>query len=152
MDIKNTLENKAAFFALYNGQWVYQHHRIRNGGFIRMSGLALRDGWLELESLSCITNSDAIEIAKMNHWDKTNILEIYSGLRSGSYDNVSQKLLGFAFNFTKGKTKRTRHAEIYWSTLNQKQVDYLRSKGYLLPFRDITTEELIEFDWAKLKQ
>lgn len=30
--------------------------------------------------------------------------------------------------------------------------DYLRSKGYVLPYMDLSVEDLIEYNWVKLKE
>ena len=31
-------------------------------------------------------------------------------------------------------------------------VDYLRSKGYALPYMDLSVEDLVEYGWVKLKE
>ena len=35
--------------------------------------------------------------------------------------------------------------------IEQYEIDYLRSKGYALPYMDLSVEDLISYGWIKLK-
>lgn len=36
--------------------------------------------------------------------------------------------------------------------LDQQQADFLRSEGYLIPWMDLTIEDIIQYGWAKIKK
>lgn len=48
------------------------------------------------------------------------------------------------------KDKSISLGETHLRNFNQKQVDYLRSKGYALPFHDLSVDDLINYNWIKL--
>lgn len=120
--MKNTLENKAKFCALYWGQKVVKYNDIFEEAthvdfvdFIDMKDKA----FLELKPLSSISDEDFTEVM----------------------------CLLFPFqprsSFKKGK--------FYIDHLNIKQADYLRSRGYALTWMGISVEELVNRGWIKLK-
>lgn len=74
-----------------------------------------------LTPLSAITDKDAIEVAKI-YWGKTDFTSI-------------------------DHTKRVLDSLIQKTDV----VDYLRSKGYALPWKKYSVEQLIEMGWLKLK-
>lgn len=107
---KNTLENKAKFFAQYWGQNV-----------VGNIGDYFNRTYLELTPLSQISDEDAIEVSE----------RCVPG-NDKRIDNIKQ------------------HCRIY-AMQSSLISDYLRSKGYALPWNGITVEEQIEFGWIKLK-
>lgn len=116
--MKNTVENKAKFFAQYWGQNILRYepdlgyHRIVNDYKIGNADEFVA----ELKPLSKITDEDLRELNAGRHeW-----IVLYE-------DNPEEELTPQAF-------------------------DFLRSKGYALPFMGISVEQQIEWGWIKLKQ
>lgn len=127
----NTLESKAKFFALYWGQKVLCN---TNKGWsdwtisqvsLREIVLAKSDS-LELKPLLQISDEDSIEVVNIA---KT------MGIKCGSMRNPKDYCI-----INIGKTIFSI-SEI---------VDFLRSKGYALPWMELSVEEMIEFGWIKL--
>jgi hypothetical protein len=119
----NIPENKAKFFAQYWGQKVL---RITPYELVQVgiSGWNLKheDFYLELTPISAITDEDAIEVVNCGH--EIEFLE--KGWR--------QKESVVIFDY------------------KPKAVDYLRSRGYALPWMGISVEDQVKFGWVKLKE
>jgi hypothetical protein len=132
------MENeKERYFAAHWGQDVAVDERNGakdgpfevNAGTISGVGL-LKISYLELTSLSDITDEDAIDVA--------NIL----GIRK----DVSNKLrIEWAINsLNESRTLKAIQGAMAY--------DYLRSKSYALPFNGKSVEELIELGWLKIRK
>src|SRR5690606_41780636 len=90
--------------------------------------------FLQLKPLSSISDEDAIEVAK-----------IYVVLEKNETSEVG-KTISSKFE----KPSDMIYAPT-WSGKNWLIVsDYLRSKGYALPFMGISVEQMIEWNWIKL--
>lgn len=140
-----TNELKAKFFAQYIGQTVVGHE-TDNCNF-RLTEISLTDCevglfgdwsggthpqascndligidavWLNLRSLVSITDEDAIEVGFLS---------------SGGF-NRNLKVYG--------------EDEFYRCFIRQPEIDYLRSKGYTLPFMGISVEQQVKSGWVKL--
>jgi hypothetical protein len=50
------------------------------------------------------------------------------------------------------KTSRSIHHWVGTKKIGSKECDYLRSKGYALPWMDLSVEDLVEYGWIKLKE
>ena len=133
MKIQNTLENKTKFFAQYWGQDVLCRVIFgKNKNEIIMhntpcSNLKLGeiiDSYLELKPLSRISDEDAIEISKE-----------YPAFGSNIRNSVKELFQEFDD-----------------LELSIKTGDYFRSKGYALPYMDLSVEDLVEYGWVKLKE
>jgi glycogen debranching enzyme len=119
MKTRNTLENKAKFFAQYWGQKVLSD--ISNSGNTEIYPVdasnmyGIDRSYLELKPLSQITDEDAV-------------------------------MLGY----TDSKSAIDKHFKMIGQyTID---ADYLRSKGYALPWMDLSVEDLVEYGWIKLKE
>lgn len=131
MELENTIENKAKFFALYLGQevriWVdveTQHSYELN--FMSLNYLEVGKFKLLLKSLRNITDADAIEVAKVCY-----PLEDLPKLEM----NIKNVGLGIV------------------SSVNEMgfiPIDYLRSKGYFLPYLGMDEEEATKRCWIKI--
>ena len=133
MKLENTLENKSKFFAQYWGQDVLCRVIFgKNKNEIIMhntpcSNLKLGeiiDSYLELKPLSRISDEDAIEISKE-----------YPAFGSNIRNSVKELFQEFDD-----------------LELSIKTGDYFRSKGYALPYMDLSVEDLVEYGWVKLKE
>ena len=122
----NTLENKAKFFAQYYNQYVlyFTQSFLRKVDHLILSHVEDSD-YLELKPLSSITDEDAEFIGLDTHYNKTESV----------YKNAEDFLI----------------ITDYFGFLTQFESDYLRSKGYAVPFMGLSVEELESFGWIKLK-
>lgn len=134
--MENTLEEKAKFFAQYYNQVVMgeietNYHPLDRSvvdnynisGSLRRG--AFKNAFIELTGLSSITNEDAIEVCNI--------------FRGEGVDNSGGLSLSFCNRYM---------SRIIQST---GAYQYLQSKGYALPFQDLTIEQLIEYGWITLK-
>ena len=123
METLYTLENKTKFFAQYWLQDVLCSD-IFHYKNRKMNGNNLpSDHYLELTPLSQITDEDVKYIWRIEGYvNETNCKELIG---------VNTKI---------GMPLRCLTA------------DYLRSKGYALPWMNVSVEEQIEFGWIKLKE
>lgn len=115
-------ENKAKFFALYWGQEV-----LSDGGHLGgCVGDCEEDMFLLLKHLSSISDEDAIELGYSTCDDPLN--PNYGMSASGCFlDDWTQR-----------------------EEMLMSDSDYLRSKGYALPWMGLSVEEMVEAGWIKL--
>ena len=146
--MKNTLENKEKFFALYWGQDILKIPLIVGSPQRFLTSVVISHsewidrvnvGHLELKPLSQITDEDAIEVADILKVKSDEQIKIILGEKHNRIDAV--KRIINSENGTGVSTKRFIEA-----------IDFLRSKGYALPWMGISVEEQIEFGWVKLKE
>lgn len=139
--MKNTVENKAKFFAQYFGQnvlcyffrdGVYEKERVEVDYPILECIDNYKDAKLELKPLSQISDEE-----------KTILEESIIGFIDSFY---------FVEQFCYANIKSSIYGGLNTIKLNNYHVDYLRSKGYILPWNGITVEEMVEFGWVKLKE
>ena len=139
MKTQNTLENKARFFAQYwcvkclKNELLNQLIPAQKVDKSNCNGLPQQ--FLELKPLSQIGDEDAIHGLKL----------IISSRNSSAFDycksqNYSIEQMVNYFN---------RHLVYDFKLI---LTDYLRSKGYALPWMDLSVEDLIKYGWVKLKE
>lgn len=155
--IQNTQENKARFYALHWGQYVIvdpknTYIRISSGVFeverIFRVGADynyiyphIKDGYLELTPLSQISDEDAIICAKLIYkYDDTPSGKIASE-RSHTAENGKDYVIE-SIQDSDG---------VFHSVVSFEVVDFLRSRGYALPWMGTSVETFIEWGWVKLK-
>jgi len=152
--MENTLENRIAFLGLYIEQVKKEACLvdIRPSSIITIQIQV--DKPIELTPLSQITDEDAIEVAK---------------LQAPTFDSQS-KVLRFdnsieihRLNYVVKITHEisTFHRGILLMVGGSVQnmyahdclvfIDYLRSRGYALPYLDASVEDLVKKGWVKLK-
>jgi hypothetical protein len=123
-------ENKAKFFALYWGQAVLWEPFIGQDVFVDQHfpwDLVGKDyHYLNLKPLSQISDEDAIELG-------------YSACNDPLNANYGMSASGTFFD------DWTQRQDMLMS-----DSDYLRSKGYALPWMGLDVKELIEAGWIKL--
>lgn len=127
---ENTLKNKAKFFAQYWGQRVFT---IKEWNSVPIKDVSAANILyylttnntciLVLKPLSKISDEDEIELAEITGLHKVNYL-------------VNAIHFGEKY--------------IIDTNTNQQVIDFLRSKGYALPWMDLSVEDLIEYGWIKL--
>ena len=131
MKTQNTLENKTKFFAQYWGQkvYVYDNHSPKTIDSDKYIDNVSPKHYLKLKSLSQISDKDLEKCL--------NILGQQLDLES------------FRESFIEGLSNRDFYAQFY--PVRAIEIgDYLRSKGYALPYIDLSIEDLISYNWIKL--
>ncbi len=154
--MENNLENKARFIAQYYGvKALYVGGvgvvRIGYGGW----NLKHPDFFLELTPLSKISDEDAIEVSKLLGYitkrtivRDTDCISIFL-YTEDDYDvqpTFNIQYDGYAY-FSNGDTWEDN----FQRGADVSAYDYLRSKGYALPYMDLSVEDLINYGWIRLK-
>lgn len=118
-------EDREAFFALYWGQRVWRSPKTDKCYSVNVETLMITNrDFLELRPLSSITDEHANQGAK--------IIGCYSPGDDGSW--YRRRILAPSF---------------FESVATLQETDYLRSKGYLVPFRHYSIQDLLELGVAK---
>lgn len=138
MKLENTAEDKAKFFAQHYRQKVM---RTDQTSLILCDPVAIGHGdwYLELTPLSQITKEDAIDVFDLlfsyseTHKNKPKDFKIEFGKDWAS----------IIFNDAYGHFFPKDYVQM---------IDFLRSKGYALPWMGISVETLTEWGWIKLKE
>ena len=139
--MEDTSENKARFFAQYWGQKIVavriddgkdrKGYEVGNNWYCQ-----LEDAYLELKPLSQIIDEDAIEV----------IGGVECNLRMNDEDSgffgMSPSEIFVASLYSKSESYH----------ITPRKLDYLRSKGYALPWLGVLVEQQIEWGWIKLKR
>lgn len=136
--IENTTENKAKLAGLYYGQKVIRETKYELSPLCKVFPIFLEEieKWhLELKPLSSITREDLIAIG-FNFPD--DVSEITIEISPDSY--------------IKHWTGIEQSRLIKEGYLTLKDFDYLRSKGYALPWMGLSVEKQVEYGWIKLEQ
>ena len=136
-----TQQEKANFFAQYLGQEImsYPHNSgcLMYVGGINMTNLS--DEYIILTPLSMITDEDAIEVATQQGFHNKHV--------TISKENQIQ----YGKEIAETLNEERDNVELYYSTMVM-NADYLRSKGYALPWNGHTVEEMEKSGWLKLNK
>lgn len=139
-NMENTTENRLRFFSLYLGNRVLKYSHSES------ESIAVLGAWelssisdkinvfhLELRSIESITDEECIEFFDLTANPKTLILLV---------DNINKiHQIRFHINWKLANNK----------SFEQIEIDWFRLKGFLVPFMNLTTDQIIEFGWAKIK-
>lgn len=143
--MENTLENKVRFFALYWGFKCLRNELLSDNipahKVDTSNCKGLPQQYLELTPLSQISDEDAIICAKLIYkYDDTPSGKIASE-RSHTAENGKDYVIESIQD----------NDGVFHSVVSFEVVDYLRSRGYALPFMGLSVEELVIRGWVKLK-
>lgn len=173
MKIENNLENKSKFFAIYFGQYIGYTPLLGNdkkyvqGNFLILSGVG-QSSYIKLKPLESISDEELRDIA-----------EIHIGKKSEVFIDKSKDNSFISVQYSKQNSENpnydfismelwltTDDCEISnnWNYHNKRGIsnskenirnilhiyDFLRSKGYAIPFMDLTIQDLIDYGWIKL--
>lgn len=132
-----TKEEKEQYFACHYGQKVMMGNNAGSAVKVdRTWNWEHISFYLELAPLSSITDEDAVEVARVVH-QADHFKTIKQGRRY-----VESVILSI----------KQYHEGYYYPYMKCISViDYLRSKGYALPWRGYSVDQLIEQGWLKLK-
>lgn len=125
--MKNTIENKQRFFDAYSGQKIFRYSWNEELYANRcLDQEKLHKYTAELKPLSAISDENAIEVGKI----------------------INNVFINSDIELRDMGTWKVKNEEYL---VNLQIADYLRSRGYLLPFMDLTIEQILEYGWAVLK-
>jgi hypothetical protein len=140
---------KQRFFALYWGQEVCQ----TKGGRYEIDENCFPlwgKSYLELKPLSKLSDDDAIEIGKFVDSKSNKFINV-------NYSFSEKKKLPYIKSVISDKG-RFDIIDNFSLLIEDKIInfsldifDYLRSKGYAVPFMEYSVENLVEMGWIKLK-
>lgn len=153
--MENNLENKAKFFAQYWEQKVFKSSINQKAPHKNTFGKSIRhNDFLELKPLSSISDEDAIEVAQLItrfKWDldfgtkvikeENQVIVYYDAVKNG-YKHKTSIYDDFFSRSYSGEPVHELSGVVY---------DYLRSKGYALPYMGLSVEEQVNRGWVKLK-
>lgn len=130
-------ENKARFFALYWGQNLLMDEELSQVEVCNQIDFEWEQWKLSLKPLSSISDEDAIEVAK-----------IY-----GTFYDTKEDLEDVKDHVILALIEDDEEAYNMWDHVGFQVmsyvIDYLRSKGYALPWMGLSVEELVEAGWIK---
>ena len=179
MKTENTLENKAKFFALYFNQNVMRDNQTTTKRLYPCTWGNIEfepeHAWLDLTPLSQITDEDAMQVARFAHQTPTvdfEINRVSENLIHATWlaENIQRELhisineygcINANCRFLKtehddAQSFKVNIGEIQTSSMRAIPyiiiVDFLRSKGYAIPYLDLSIKDLISYGWVKLKE
>ena|SRR5690606_12753456 len=145
MKIENIYENKARFFALYWGVKCLRNEFLNDNIPPHKVDVSTCRGlpqqYLELTPLSQITDEDAVAVYNLAGVDEAHV-KFYE-LNDSDFIKQGKNLAQSAL-YSNG----TRFTGLYRMSL---VADYLRSKGYALPWMGMSVEDLVSYGWVKIK-
>lgn len=165
--MENKIENKQKLFAQYWGQTVFNNGLTGDNAGWFFTGSNHDEietcDFMVLKPLSSISDEDAIEVIKtcegfidedMEFLDRTgDCIASPKKWRQVFYVNgggTKEERTVIVANFSDSKDGVSIYnGNEYWRC-HIKALDYLRSKGYALPYMGLTVEKQIEYGWVKL--
>lgn len=162
MKTQNTPENRSKFRALYYNQNILTNgYRLANSINPLPVGYGCNAGsswFLNLKPLSSISDEDAIEVAM--------ILSNYQGVAHHTFRVAQKEEVGELVNHKMVVYSYVDNESFEWISIDEMKVsgrrirpelisyavDFLRSKGYLLGWLDLTPEDIIAYGWCRLEE
>ena len=172
MKTENNIRNKAKFFAQYWGQEVISSVNHSNAG---LKPLPVNSGLmgslytysaprLLLTPLSQISDEDVKEVSRILDFHDGNgllidrvprgsipTIEIRAYDRYNDCPNKINTLKFFTDDVEFFSIDENGGVFSYDCNRILNVMDYLRSKGYLLPWMALTVEDIVSYGWAKIK-
>lgn len=160
--MENTLENKTKFFALYWGldfTGSDQYGEYMPGTWSEFPKYVDKQ-YLILKPLYSISDDDAIEVAKIMtfHDGKGLIIERKKNGEIEMYDRYNDEphFLNTLFFVPDPFEIFSRDDNRNWFQYDAERflevTDFLRSRGYAVPWMGLSVEQLIEYGWIKIKK
>lgn len=172
--MKNTLENRLKFYAQHLGQNIiidsdcFSSENSNDIIHTTLVSVTLKgiecDGWipvtehtsLEFKPLSAITDEDALELATLMNPPfgfSANSTVIKTKLKTTVINGNHSLDIGFKVDtLSKGFIlKYENKPQSMFANEGIIFCDFLRSKGYALPWMGLSVENLVEYGWIKIK-
>ena len=129
---------KQQFFGVYYGTMIKRYEAYDITYIIHEN---IDDSYIELKPLSSISDEDVVELSKhiIHRQEKPLYRESYYEWHKRTKDKeIIDYVKAFCVN------------TVYYDEITLGGWDYLRSKGYALPYLGITVEEQVKRGWIKL--
>lgn len=127
-------QDKAAFFAQYYPQNVMRHDSYDDDQpSMDARPVGNTSHYLKLKPLTAITDEDAVIVCEIGG-------AIFSQISQKA--NAGKRLIWDYFDHIRCNVRGSEWIHI---------ADFLRSRGYLIPFRNYSTDQILEMGWAKLR-
>lgn len=152
MKAELTNENRLIFESLYIGQDVFRtSHEAKDSGVLTPRLLSRPESkydWLSLKSISSISDEDAIEVAKIYGLNEFSIrLKSQHGIKDfGSKYGELTLFNDLSFG---GGSSSSFDTDYFAKNM---VFDFLRSRGYALPWMGLSVDELEAAGWIKLTE
>jgi hypothetical protein len=131
---------KCRFFSQYWGQ-LYEFKNTKTKWRVDEGAFPLEKEGNERLILTDLKNIQKEDLYFICRDKKTNITDIEL---LGIEENKGMQFLNIKTHFSNG------WSEFYLPIEKLNHIDYLRSKGYALPFMEYSIKDLISFDWVRL--
>lgn len=138
----NTNEIKSKLFALYWGLEIFRYYTVEKltpqSKSIKVDHISLyptysfNDGYLLLKDLSNITDEESKKVCELQEYLITDF-PIHFCLKDEFTVCINSKISD------------------NYEVVNINTIDYLRSRGYAVPFMGISVEQMIEWNWIKIE-
>lgn len=143
-----THEQKELFFAQYWGQTVKRSYlpeqtslAVVNHNVFHISHLII-NGYLELKSLNDLTQDDMLEMFKILTSSDEDLNYLIEAINDGeiTIEDIVKPFSDINFDVADNTISPIR---VFWAG------DFLRSKGYAIPFGGFTLDQMLSFGWLK---
>jgi len=144
---ENNSFNKARFFALYFGQRVLIQDGKGPYDVLRLMPhdlLVPPEDYLELRSVESLTDEECRKILELNPYHRKEHITIIDEKSIG----IANGIFGFWYSY--GGNRYNWHQPI--DGLTARASDLFRGMGVLVPFNGLSTTDLIDYGWAKIKE
>lgn len=155
MGTTKTIENKTLLFAQYWMQFVYKDvTQLRKEPFQlnELDTYFVSNGYLELKNPAFISNEDALELVYMKLTDDKFAVNRITKLTNLKINHKPNKPFIMAIEVVVNSDNYAPFVDRLFlgDRACAKYIDFLRSKGYAAPFRNLSIEKQIEHNWIKL--
>lgn len=161
MKTENTPQNKAKFFAQYYPQKILHHKDYEDfcpvgfGSILSMDYYARNNYYLLLTPLKNISDEDAIEVAIMAISNRLGRIykkdDCFVSRHLDGDTVVTCAMDGFNDSVIIQSNNKFSLSDGI-QELTSSMTDFLRSKSYLLPYMDLSIEDLISYGWIKERE
>lgn len=152
--MENNLENKARFVAQYLGAQITYPDTDNKLITCKLHGVSLSEieTTYKRKKKGCV--GDILSF-KSNGNHNSDFINAYLELKSiNEISDEDAEELGGLLGWKHPQEYRKHFLEnhTHGDSLEQFEVDFLREKGYALPWMGLSVDELINFGWVKLKE
>ncbi len=138
------VEGKAKFFALYLEQEVMHFNNINHTYPVLFTASDyIESCYLELKHLKNITDEEAIQLARIS------ITYAYHPEFKVYKNSFGKPVVSWGDSHHEKYMVETEYGMINYNTA---QTDYLRSKGYAMPYLGYRVSDLVLKGWVKIKE
>lgn len=155
MKLENTYKNKIRFFNLYWGQEVLSDKRSYKPTPEKINIDANRDEvsmFLNLKSISDITDEELVEVMHLNNFKVSDEFSITRDFDMWGDPTVELKVTDGGEAFISNNNFYLVDYNSDEKEPNGNSYDFLRLKGYAMSYYNLSVDDLIKYNWIKLKK